>query len=417
MFVPTFRQRILGVLILVGALPTAAAILGWAFTLRQANPTATSRVAVDAVAASGRELLRQIDTTRLDQGTRSALAEHAARLNEALVRSERADAYGRYYAAGLTFLVLGAGVILLYASVRLGGHLSRQLSRPIDELVGWTGHIKRHEPLPSDRTVRGAPEFAALRTALREMAASLERARQSELEAERLRAFREVARRVAHEMKNPLTPIRFAIAQLAPTATPAQREAIEVLAAESRRLEELAREFAEFGRLPEGPPAEVDLGELAAELLRTSVPPGVRATLDVAPDTPPIIGHYDPLRRALANLLRNAVEAMQEDGALEVRVRPNGTGWVNVEIADHGPGIPAAVRERLFEPYTTTKAEGTGLGLSLVKGTIELHGGTVSVRETTGGGATFVLMLPVHRVGTQRSSASGAPAQPATGDV
>ena len=111
--------------------------------------------------------------------------------------------------------MLLAGAAFLYTSVRVGGHLSRQLSRPIEELIGWTGHIQRMEPLPPDRPRRGAPEFEALRQALREMASAIEQGRAREIEAERLRAFRETARRVAHEMRNPLTPIRLAVAQLA----------------------------------------------------------------------------------------------------------------------------------------------------------------------------------------------------------
>src|SRR5690606_33809647 len=145
----------------------------------------------------------------------------------------------------------------------------------------------------------------------------LEQGRERELEAERLRAFREIARRVAHEMKNPLTPIRFATAQLERTALPAQREALEVLGAETRRLEALARDFTDLGRLPEGPASEVDVGELLSELARTSLPAEVRAEVRVAPGTPRVSGQYDPLRRAFANLLRNAAEAMDGTGLVQ----------------------------------------------------------------------------------------------------
>ena len=220
--------------------------------------------------ATGRALLRALDTTDLSPGERDALAEHAATLNSAIGRFQRVETYSRYYYAGLGIAVFLLGAAALYASVRLGGHLSRQLSRPIEELIGWTGHIRRMEPLPPDRPRRGAPEFAALRTALREMATALDRGRAEEIEAERLRAFRETARRVAHEMQNPLTPIRLAVAQLSRSPSPSTRDAIEVLTAESERLEHLAREFTEFGRLPEGPAAAVDLCELLEELARSS---------------------------------------------------------------------------------------------------------------------------------------------------
>jgi len=274
----------------------------------------------------------------------------------------------------------------------VGGHLSRQLSRPIEELIGWTAHIRRMEALPPDRPRRGAPEFEALRTALREMATALEQGRAREIEAERLRAFRETARRVAHEMRNPLTPIRLAVAQLARSAAPPQHEAIEVLVAESGRLEQLAREFTEFGRLPEGPAAQVDLAELLADLARTSVPPTMRVSLALDPALPTLLGHYDPLRRAFGNIIRNAVEACEAQGRIDLAARPE-DGVVRIEIADHGPGVPPDLAGRLFDPYVTGKSGGTGLGLALAKQAIEMHQGTIAVHATPGGGATFVVRM------------------------
>ena len=387
----SFHQRILLILICLGAVPTALAILGWGWTIRS-TPTLGPRQALEEVGATGRALLETLDTTRLTPTEREALEAHATTLNSALGRFQRAEAFGRYYYAGLALAVLLVGAAFLYASVRLGGHLSRQLSRPIEELIGWTTHIRRSEPLPADSTSRGAPEFAALRTALREMADALERGRAREIEAERLRAFRETARRVAHEMRNPLTPIQLAVAQLSRSATGSQAEAIEVLNAEAGRLEQLAREFTEFGRLPEGPAAEVDLVELLGELARTTLPPDMTARLNLDPATPALLGHYDPLRRAFSNILRNAAEACDGRGDLEIAVAPD-DGGARVTVRDHGPGISPEHAHRIFEPYFTGKAGGTGLGLALVRQTVELHGGTIHVEPTPGGGATFVVRL------------------------
>jgi signal transduction histidine kinase len=389
----SFHQRILLILICLGALPTALVILGWGLTIRSSTRTPGAHGAIEEVAASGRSLLQTIDSTRLDANERRALAEHASKLNSAIGQFQRADTFNRYYYAGLGLVILVLGGAFLYASIRFGGHLSRQLSRPIEELIGWTGNIRRMEPLPPDSPRRGAPEFAALRTALREMAVGLERARAQEIESERLRAFRETARRVAHEMRNPLTPIRLAIAQLALRTGAEYREAIEVLQAESERLEQLAREFTEFGRLPEGPAAPVDFTELLTELARTCLPSTMTTRLDLHPATPVLLGHYDPLRRAFSNILRNAAEACEETGELEITTAPENGGGVRVEIRDHGPGVPAAMTERIFDPYCTGKPGGTGLGLALVKQTIELHGGTISVSQTPGGGATFVVRM------------------------
>jgi signal transduction histidine kinase len=166
-----------------------------------------------------------------------------------------------------------------------------------------------------------------------------------------------------------------------------------VLAAETNRLERLAKEFSEFGRLPEGPQSEIDLVELLDELGRTGVPEGVRVTVDANGGPRRLLGHYEPLRRAFANLYRNASEAMKGRGAIDVTVTGDGAGLA-VTIADHGPGIPTELRQRVFEPYFTTKDDGTGLGLALVRVTLEAHRGTISIGETPGGGATFVIVFP-----------------------
>jgi signal transduction histidine kinase len=389
----SFHQRILLILICLGALPTAVAVLGWGLTIRSTSPAPGARDAIEEVAVSGRNLLHTIDSTRLEPAERRALTDHASKLNTAIGQFQRADTFSRYYYAGLGLLILLLGGAFVYASIRFGGHLSRQLSRPIEELIGWTGNIRRMEPLPPDRPRGGAPEFTALRTALREMASALERGRAQEIEAERLRAFRETARRVAHEMRNPLTPIRLAVAQLSRSAGAEHRDTVDVLVAESGRLEQLAREFTEFGRLPEGPAAPVDFTELLADLARTSLPSTMRARLDLDPTTPVLLGHYDPLRRAFSNILRNAAEACAEQGELEIKATPDNGGGVRIEIRDHGPGVPAELAERIFDPYFTGKAGGTGLGLALVKQTIEMHGGTISLGETPGGGATFLIRM------------------------
>ena len=390
-----FRQRIFVILVALTAVPTTLAVIGWAISVRAVAPAAGSSTSLEQVVASTRTMLQHVDTLHLSAGERAALRRHLAQVSNSVSLARRAEAYLRFYTLGFAIVVLVLGALVIFASVRLAGHLSRQLSRPIDELVGWTRLIRQREPLPSGAPERGAPEFESLRQALRELAAALAAARDRELEAERLRAFREVARRVAHEIKNPLTSMRIALDQLGRPGGPADGRsniAMEVMTAETDRLERLAREFADFGRLPEGPQSEVDLKELLDDLARTGVPDGVRVTVAANGAPATLIGHYDPLRRAFANLLRNAAEAMQGRGAIDVTLRGDVRSLV-VQIADHGPGIPPDVQQRVFEPYFTTKADGTGLGLALVRQTVEAHCGTISVTATPGGGATFNLVF------------------------
>src|SRR5882724_7267783 len=394
-----FRQRIFVILVALTAVPTALAVVGWALAVRTVAPSAGARVALEDVAASARLMVDRMDTTHLSVRERAALREHLDQLSNSVTLARRAETYLRYYAGGFAAVVFVLGAFAVIAAVRVAGHLSRQLSRPIDELVGWTRLIRRRMPLPAGPPTRGAPEFEALRQALRELGAALTAARERELEAERLRAFREVARRVAHEIKNPLTSMRIAVDQLErPGGLTAGRSetAIQVLTAETDRLERLAKEFSEFGRLPEGPQSEVDLVELLEELGRTGEPTGVRVSVHANGGPRSLLGHYEPLRRAFANLYRNAAEAMKGGGAIDVTVTGNRSGLA-VTIADHGPGIPADLRQQVFEPYFTTKDDGTGLGLALVRVTLEAHRGTISVTETLGGGATFSIVFPPSR--------------------
>ncbi len=402
-----FRQRIFLILVALTATPTTLAVIGWALSVRSAGPSAGALASLEEVGNSARTLAERVDTLRLSPGQRAAVRQHFAQVSNAVTLARRADVYLRYYTAGVAVVILVLGGLVVFASVRLAGHLSRQLSRPIDELVGWTRLIRRREPLPAGESTRGAPDFEALRQGLRELASALDAARRKELEAERLRAFREVARRVAHEIKNPLTSMRIAVDQLRrdPKGLPAAvsdemasargrtEMSVEVLSAETDRLERLAREFADFGRLPEGPQSEVDVVELLQELGRTAVPEGVKVSVEANGGRRTVQGYYDPLRRALSNLLRNAAEAMGGRGAIEVRVTGDGRGMA-ITIADHGPGIPQELQQRVFEPYFTTKRDGTGLGLALVRQTLEAHGGTITAGETPGGGATFSIVFP-----------------------
>jgi two-component system, NtrC family, nitrogen regulation sensor histidine kinase NtrY len=391
-----FRRRIFLILVAMTAVPVTLAVVGWMLSVSGMAPTAGSRASIEGVGASARALQQAVDTSRLTARERAAYAEHLAAVSNAMSLARRADLFMRFYKGGIALLVVLLGLLVLITSVRVGGHLSRQLSRPIDELVGWTRLIRVREPLPTGPPTRGAPEFQALRAALRELADALAVARERELEAERLRAFREVARRVAHEIKNPLTAMRIAVDQLRRKDGETERRnsiARDVLDAETDRLERLAREFADFGRLPEGPTADVDLTELLQELGQTAVPDGVTVRVQSNGTNATVLGHYEPLRRAFANLLRNAAEAMGGTGSIDVAVQRNGAGIV-VTVADHGPGVPRELGTRIFDPYVTTKADGTGLGLALVHQTVGAHHGTISLSDTPGGGATFTVVFP-----------------------
>jgi len=389
----SFRARLFLALLVVSVLPVAV-LTGGVVLVLGAVSNSFGGTSVEAVGETAKAMNSALNGIGIPGEVRLAIDQHLSAVNTLVTQTNRAEGLGRLLPAwlggALTLVALG----LLAIAAGFVRVLSRQLAGPLDEIVQWTGKIRRREALPADPTKSGIPEFALLRGALRDLAQGLEQARVAELEAERLRAFGEVARRVAHEMKNPLTPIRFAVTSLSRNASPDQEEALDVLRTESTRLEQLARDFANLGRLPEGPPAEVDLGELLGELLRTSLPAEITWNLAVTPETPHVVGHYDALRRAFANVIRNAAEAMLGEGRIEVTIRPWEAG-VRVSVADQGPGIALEKRSRVFEPYFTEKTDGTGLGLAIVKQSVDLHQGVIEVAETPGGGATFVIWLPL----------------------
>jgi two-component system nitrogen regulation sensor histidine kinase NtrY len=264
------------------------------------------------------------------------------------------------------------------------------------ELAVWAGRIARGEQLPAARPGEAEQgEFGVLRLAFRDMDSELAASRARELEAERTRTWMGMARRVAHELKNPLTPMRLAMRTLrrGGSDSEAGREALEVIDQESARLDELARAFSQFGRLPEGPTSEVDVRELLEYLLRSHLPPGVTPRLRVPVGLPSVQGHADALSRAFSNLLLNACDAMHGAGSVEVAVR-SANGFVEVRVLDDGPGIAAENLERIWEPDFTTRSRGTGLGLALVRQTVQAHGGQVAVRNRPEGGAEFRVLLP-----------------------
>jgi len=202
---------------------------------------------------------------------------------------------------------------------------------------------------------------------------------------------------VAHELKNPLTPIRFAVDRLRRDAPPELAETVEVLAIESERLENMARSFAQFGKLPEGPSAPVDIGELARYTVRASIPPSLESAVDIGDDVPMIEGHHDALARALTNVILNAVDACKDGGRVDVRVRKTtvrDADGVEIAVADSGCGIPPEKLARIWEPYVTSKPGGTGLGLAIARQTVLAHRGTVDAESSVGGGTTIRFLLP-----------------------
>ena len=415
-----FRTRLVLILSLFAIVPALVLTLLWSGTVSTVLPFVTGQAAWDSVAASGERAIAAARQAPLTASQRRAVDAHERELRTSVEQARRYSFLAERTVRVIAIAGVLALLILTGAASRVAGHLSRQLSRPLDELVRWTDLIGHGEPLPpppeptivarkaqngddgpmmevTTSRVRGAPEFETLRRSMREMVSELEHGRQQAVEAERLHAFRETARRVAHEIKNPLTPIRFALARLRGQAPDTLQEDVSVIAVESERLDRMAKSFAEFGRLPEGPPSEVDMGELVRYTARSCVPSDIALDLQIDDNLPHVFGHNGALAGALTNVLLNAVDASGGKGRITVSAKIaklGGGDAVRISVADNGKGIAADSLDRIWEPYVTYKSGGTGLGLSIARQAIWAHNGTVNATSTLGSGTEIQFTIP-----------------------
>jgi two-component system nitrogen regulation sensor histidine kinase NtrY len=233
-----------------------------------------------------------------------------------------------------------------------------------------------------------------------ELAASHDRL----LQAERVAAWREMARRLAHELKNPIFPIQLSIETLRRVAEEDStgrrladlfRESSLTILDELRALRKIIDEFSQFARMPAPQPAPLGVNEVVEQALRLYAPRagGVEVRTELAGDLPLVNGDRDLLARALGNLVSNALDALGGAGRLTLRTARH-AGGVRIDVEDTGPGLSDEQRTRLFTPYYTTKRGGTGLGLAIVQGIVSDHGGRVEVASASGQGTAFTLFLP-----------------------
>jgi len=405
--IKSFQRRILLALFAVALVPTAILLMAGVLALREVVDTTGTAGPWSSLAESGQVLLEEVDRAGVDDpGLRAAAAEHQEALSQSLRFSQIFSVVAGRFMGLVPILAVVLALVIGGLSYWAARQLSRGFSRPIRDLVGWTDLIARNEPLPAPdpRGARGVQEFALLRDALRKMADELEQGRTEAIQAAKLRSWTEMARRVAHELKNPLTPMRMAASTVSRMEGPAAREAGAVLLEEIARLDEMARNFSQFGRMPEGPPSDVDLPELLQELVKQHSPQGPEGgrgpTIELLVDGDPdfVRGHYDSLVRSFRNLLLNALDAAGPRGWVRVGVEAL-DGGVRVEIRDSGKGIDPEHLEPIWEPDFTTKSRGTGLGLPLVRQTIRFHHGRVEGRNHPEGGAIFTVELPSRGVG------------------
>jgi two-component system nitrogen regulation sensor histidine kinase NtrY len=223
---------------------------------------------------------------------------------------------------------------------------------------------------------------------------------------QRMEAWREVARRIAHEIKNPLTPIQLSAerlrkryAKLLEADGAVLDKCTTTIIRQVEELKSLVNEFAQFARLPSAELAVADLNEVVSEALFLYQEGHREIHFEFRPGVIPLLElDRNQMKRALINLLDNAVSAMDGNGRVEIATSyERALTKVCLEVADNGHGLPADIRARIFEPYFSTKQDGTGLGLSIVNAIVEDHHGYIRVRPNEPRGTKFIIELPVRQ--------------------
>jgi two-component system, NtrC family, nitrogen regulation sensor histidine kinase NtrY len=297
----------------------------------------------------------------------------------------------------------GSGIIL---AILLSSWVAARVTRPVVQLAraaqdvaagNWDTRVE----------VSGGDEVGQLADSFNRMTAELLAQRERLVQTERVAAWRELARRLAHELKNPLFPLQLTVENLmrARTQSPEQfdevfRESSSTLLAEISNLKAIIGRFSEFSKMPHPQLQPVQMNEILRGIVKLYQAqlqaPGrapIACKLELDENLGAIAADPDLLHRALSNLVLNAMDAMPNGGTLTLRTRHD-NGKMIIEVADTGSGLTPEECERIFTPYYTSKQHGTGLGLAIVQSVVSDHGGRISVHSEPGRGTTFVIELP-----------------------
>jgi two-component system, NtrC family, nitrogen regulation sensor histidine kinase NtrY len=312
-------------------------------------------------------------------------------------------------------LLVGSGGIVL--AILLSSWAAARATRPVVELARAAREVTAGN-WNTKVQVSGNDEMAELATSFNRMTAELLTQKERLVQAERVAAWRELARRLAHELKNPLFPLQLTVENLvrAREQSPEQfdevfRESATTLLSELSNLKGIVGRFSEFSKMPHPQLQAVQVNEVVrgvSQLFQAQLQaPGrapITCKLELDENLTPIAADAELLHRAVSNLLLNALDAMPQGGAMTLRTRRDDAKAV-IEVSDTGSGLTPEECERIFTPYYTSKRHGTGLGLAIVQSVVSDHGGRISVHSEPGHGATFLIELPQNGNGLPSLSA------------
>jgi nitrogen fixation/metabolism regulation signal transduction histidine kinase len=302
----------------------------------------------------------------------------------------RAIAYG----------VAGAGILL---AIILSLWITARVSRPIEQLAqaaeevaggNWDVHVPE----------KGRGEMTVLARSFNHMTQQLTTQRESLVQSERVAAWRELARRLAHELKNPLFPLQITVENLVRSRNLSAsefdevfRESTSTLSTEIANLKKIIARFSDFSKMPKPELERIDVRDVIERVRALYSTVAAEARIEFATDVPqsklPINADPELLHRALSNLVLNAMDAMPDGGKLGISARRKDSR-IELRVSDTGKGLTPEECERLFTPYYTTKQFGTGLGLAIVQSVVADHAGTIAVESPKEGGAMFIITLP-----------------------
>jgi signal transduction histidine kinase len=301
----------------------------------------------------------------------------------------------------IAYGIAGLGIIF---AVLASLWIAARISRPIEELARAAGQVAAGD-WETRVDIRTMDEVGALARSFNNMTRQLAEQRERLVQTERVAAWRELARRLAHELKNPLTPLQITVENMVRARKLPKKQFDEVfkestatLEAEIENLKTIVGRFSDFSKLPKPQALEMDAREAVRRVVKLYGPAleekEIELGTSISAEPLPILGDSELLHRALSNLVLNAMDAMPEGGTLTVSA-VRAREMVRISVADTGAGLTPEECERLFTPYYTTKQHGTGLGLAIVQSVIADHNGTIAVENVEGGGARFVIGLPL----------------------
>lgn len=363
------------------------------------------------VRASGNEMTQTVEWTgdAADSESFHAMplkSESGALLGVLLIGSSRRGAVDlQRHIGAFALIVAGAGILL---AILLSGWVAARVTRPIENLAQAARDVSAgnwNTKVP----VRSQDELGALAESFNTMTQQLTEQRDRLVQSERVAAWRELARRLAHELKNPLFPLQITVENLvrARETEPALfdevfRESTATLLAEVANLKAIIGRFSDFSKMPQPQLQKVNVNDVVRQVLNLHAAqfqaegrPRIEVKFEPGESVGTIEVDPDLLHRALSNLVLNAMDAMPDGGRLTVR-SGSVPDRVRIEVSDTGTGLTKEECERLFTPYYTTKRHGTGLGLAIVQSVVSDHHGSISVDSEPGKGTTFRIDLPAH---------------------